>query len=145
MGCPAHRPLISEGEGVYRPSPFARVKSWLRWLEAEESYGVDAAFLRRVRSPRLDTEQPDPFTEEEVDRLFRACRSNTGTGQRMRTLLALLLDTAIRESELCDLRLAAEMLVAALRHCRRREDVFDAAIVLEEWAQLAVSFGQLSD
>jgi integrase/recombinase XerD len=101
------RALAEAGlSGTTQHTYLTRVKSWLRWLEAEESYGVDAAFLRRVKPPRIDTEQPDPFTDEEVERLFRACRANTWTGQRMRTMIALLLDTAIRESELCGLRLA---------------------------------------
>jgi tetratricopeptide (TPR) repeat protein len=41
-----------------------------------------------------------------------------------------------------DRRLAAELLVATLRHCRRREDDFDIAIALEELAQLAAAGGQ---
>ncbi len=92
--------------GTTQHTYLTRVKSWLRWLEAEESYDVDAAFLRRVKPPRLDTEQPDPFTDDEIARLLRACRERTWTGQRMRTIIALLLDTAIRESELCGLTLA---------------------------------------
>lgn len=101
------RALAEEGlTGTTQHTYLTRVKSWLRWLEAEECYGVDAAFLRRVKPPRLDTEQPDPFTDEEVERLLRACAPSTWTGQRLRAIIALLLDTAIRESELCGLRLA---------------------------------------
>lgn len=41
-----------------------------------------------------------------------------------------------------DRRLAADLLVATLRHCRRRGDDFDTAIVLEELAQLAAGCRQ---
>lgn len=82
------------------------VRAWLGWLEAEDGYAVDAAFLRRVKTPTLDTEQPDPLDDAQIRALWSGCSATTWRGVRTRAILAVLLDSGVRASELCGLRLA---------------------------------------
>lgn len=93
---------------------FVAVCSCLRWLAAEEVYGVDARQLSRVKPPRVETEQVAPLTPDEVTRLFAACNTRTWTGTRLRAILAVLIDAGLRASELCGLRLADVDLTAGV-------------------------------
>lgn len=91
-------------------------KSWIRWLAAEDAYGLSERAARacceRVKPPPQPEEQPDPFTDEEINRLFRACNLHGWMGLRTRAIVATLLDTGLRASELCGLRIADVDLVA---------------------------------
>jgi site-specific recombinase XerD len=86
------------------------VKSWIRWLAAEDGYGLsdrDATLCcDRVKPPPQLEEQPDPFTDAEVARLYKACNTTGWLGLRSRAILSVLLDTGIRASEFCGLRIA---------------------------------------
>jgi integrase/recombinase XerD len=81
------------------------IKSWLRWLADEGGYGVDLRATARAKAPRAIEEPIVPFSEAEVARLMAVGRSNTFRGQRLRTIVAIFLDTGIRFSELRGLRL----------------------------------------
>jgi integrase/recombinase XerC len=63
-----------------------------------------------IRTPRRDTEQPDPFTGAEVERLRRAAAVGQGRGGgwlpiRQRAIVAVLADGGLRRGELCGLAL----------------------------------------
>jgi integrase/recombinase XerC len=80
-------------------------RNFLRWAEAEDAYGVDTAALARVKSPRLDTAEVEPFTPAEIARLYGACLPGAWLGLRQRAILSVLLDAGLRAGELCGLRL----------------------------------------
>ena len=96
----AGRELSATSQGNY----LRAMKTWLRWLDAEGGYGVDAAFCDRVHAPERPNDPPKPFATQECEALFREC-SKGWMGLRMRAMLAVLLDTGLRASELCGLRL----------------------------------------
>ena len=61
--------------------------------------------LAKVKGPRVTDDQPDPFTVEEVRRLFAAVDAMGGPFLlRNRAIMAVLLDSGLRVSELCGLR-----------------------------------------
>jgi integrase/recombinase XerD len=82
-------------------------KTFIRWLVAEGTYGLDSdAWLSRVKPPRLIAEQTEPLSPAEVDKLLASIPRHTWLGQRLRAIVALLLDTGLRASECCGLALA---------------------------------------
>lgn len=94
------------------------VGGWLRWLDAEGIYGVEAGFLARVKPPALDSEQPVPFADAELVALFAGAPRRTATGRRLRAIMAVLADAGLRAGELCGLRLADVDLGAGDIHVR---------------------------
>lgn len=100
------RHLQQEGLSATTQADYLRaIKTWLRWLHDEGGYGVDLQSVLRVRPPRIVSEPVLPFTEAEIGLLVVACGSRGWLSQRTRTIVALLLDTGVRASELCGLRL----------------------------------------
>lgn len=81
------------------------VKTWLRWLEAEGGYGVSTASAARAKPPRVVERTIVPFTEAECARLLAVGTPATFRGQRLRAIVATLLDTGLRAGEICGLRL----------------------------------------
>jgi integrase/recombinase XerD len=73
-------------------------RSFYTWAEAE--LGVPDA-INGIAAPKPNTIQVEPFTQEEVKAMLQATRS-----PRDHTLLLVLLDTGIRASELCALKVA---------------------------------------
>lgn len=98
------------------------VKTFVAWLGGEGEYGVDASFLTRVKAPRVEVRQSDPFTEEEVAALFAATRRYRDTygwqGQRLRAIMAVLVDAGLRASTLCGLRVRDVDLATGALHLR---------------------------
>lgn len=92
--------------GTSRHSYLTKFKTWIRWLADQGDYGVDDAWLRRARPPALDTEQPDPLDEPTLIALFDRASPARFTGSRLRAMMALLVDTGVRLSELTGLTLA---------------------------------------
>jgi site-specific recombinase XerD len=89
-------------------------RNFLRWCDLEGGYGVDATALTRVKSPRLDTAEVEPFTPAEIARLYAACQPGAWLGLRQRAVLSVLLDAGLRAGELCGLRLGDADLRAGL-------------------------------
>jgi site-specific recombinase XerD len=85
-----------------RPQTLHTYHSYLRtffnYLVLERR--LHASPMARIKAPRLDGDQVQPFSEKELEALFDAAgRSRHPT--RDRAILCLLLDTGIRASELC--------------------------------------------
>ncbi|WMT56518.1 tyrosine-type recombinase/integrase [Truepera radiovictrix] len=74
--------------------------AFTRWLHEEEFTEKNVA--ERVRKPKPPQTQRQPFTDAELRRLLKASQSSI----RDAAIVALLLDTAIRASELCTLKLS---------------------------------------
>ncbi len=100
------RHLQQEGLSTTTQKDYLRaIKTWLRWLAAEGGYGVADDAGARAKAPRAVLEPIKPFTEAELKALIDACEKDSWRGMRQRAILALLLDTGMRASELCGVRL----------------------------------------
>ena len=88
------------------------------WTWAEHAIGA-RHIIRQVPRPRPARVQPQPYTADEIRRLLDAAdysapwtgqrgrntRTRRATGQRDRALMLVLLDTGMRASEICALRI----------------------------------------
>jgi len=100
------RQLQQEGLSSTTQRDYLRaVKTWLRWLAAEGGYGVAEDVGARAKAPRVIQDAIKPLTDKELQCLVDGCEKNSWRGQRLRAIQAVLLDTGIRASELCGLRL----------------------------------------
>ena len=76
------RSLQDEGLSATTQADYLRaIKTWLRWLAAEDGYGVAPDAGARARPPRIVKDQIRPFSEEEIARLFAACDPARWHGQ----------------------------------------------------------------
>lgn len=100
------RPSLTRASQRRPSATTCAIKTWLRWLHAEGGYDVAADAGARAKAPRTVKDPIAPFTADEIARLFGACEPGTWRGQRQRAIVAALLDTGVRASELCGLRLA---------------------------------------
>lgn len=88
------------------------------WTWAEAAIAAPH-IIRRVPRPRPSRVQPQPYTADEIRRLLDAAdytapwasrrgrntRTRRATGQRDRAMMLVLLDTGMRASEICALRI----------------------------------------
>lgn len=81
------------------------IKGFLSWCAGEEM--ISERLAKRVEMPRVDVKVIETFTQEQIKRLFAACAlaPTPALLARDRAILAVLLDTGIRASELCGLTL----------------------------------------
>lgn len=78
------------------------IRALLNWAAAEEL--LDERVPKRVALPKREQKVLAIFTPQQVDRLLRACEASEAPA-RDKAMLAVLLDTGIRASELCGLTL----------------------------------------
>jgi integrase/recombinase XerD len=88
------------------------------WTWAEQELTVEHAIRGRIKAPSYTKRQIEPFTEAEVRQLVnavsysapwktrngRTARSKRATGDRDKAILLVLIDSGLRVSELCNLR-----------------------------------------
>lgn len=79
------------------------LKAFSSWLLAE-GYTADN-LMANVKLPKVPTKIVEPLTPEEIDKLLSVQNQLTAIGCRNTAILVTLLDTGLRCSELCDLRL----------------------------------------
>jgi integrase/recombinase XerD len=79
------------------------VKAFFQWCFMEELISANPA--ARLRKPTTLQKVRPVLTPDEVERLLACCDQTTRAGYRNYVMLLLLLDTGIRVSELCSLRL----------------------------------------
>jgi len=84
--------------GYYRA-----MRAWLNWCREEEL--IPESPMRRVKAPKVKKTVVPSYSEDDLHTLFAACDRDRRWGRRDRAIIALLLDTGIRASELCGLRL----------------------------------------
>lgn len=80
------------------------LKAFSSWLFAE-GYTADN-LLANVKLPKVPAKMIEPLSAGEIDVLVSAQNPLTAIGSRNIALLVTLLDTGLRESELCNLRFA---------------------------------------
>lgn len=73
------------------------------WRHAVESNYIPANIIRSVKPPKPDTTQVDPLTRSDVVALITAARDGTNP-LRDTAIILTLLDTGLRASELCSLK-----------------------------------------
>src|SRR5262249_16111409 len=79
------------------------LKGFFSWGHAEELIKKNPA--ARLSLPSVPTYMIPTFTSEHIKRMLDACDRSTPIGYRDYTIILLLLETGIRVSELCGLRL----------------------------------------
>jgi integrase/recombinase XerD len=86
------------------------IKSWLKWLSLEGE--LDGAMLARIEMPKRDHKVIKTFSDDDIKRLFAACKDESSPmlTARDQAILAVLLDTGIRANELCTLTLERTVL-----------------------------------
>ena len=94
-----------EARGMSPATVHARVralKAFASWLQAEAYIGSNV--LANIRRPRLPFVMVEPLTDQEIDALFAAKNAATFYGCRDTAILATLLETGLRRTELVELR-----------------------------------------
>ena len=79
------------------------LRAWVRWLAHQ---GIKPNFAHEIPSPRPSMTPQRTFTLEEIRKLFQACDPNTPRGARDLALMAILLETGLRASEVISLRVS---------------------------------------
>jgi len=91
-------------------SSYGRViKVFLRWVSGYEEYSgcIKPSTLRSLTVPRLEEKTIQTLAEDDINRLYAACKKDYTHQLATRdcAILSLLLDTGVRASELCTLTL----------------------------------------
>ena len=82
---------------------YSHLRTFFRWLVAESV--LTASPMDTLAAPIARPDQIQPFTEKQVEALLSAAR-RTNHPKRDEAILMFLLDTGVRASELCSLRLS---------------------------------------
>jgi integrase/recombinase XerD len=82
----------------------AVLKAFFQWCVNEELMALSPA--ARLKKPQLPKKVKPTLTPEQVEKLLAACDTGTRAGFRDYVMLLVLLDTGMRVSELCGLRLS---------------------------------------
>ncbi len=80
------------------------LKAFFHWCYMEELTPSDVAV--RLQIPKVPEKVVAAFTSEQQDKLVAACDTSTRNGFRNYVIVMVLLDTGMRVSELCGLRLS---------------------------------------
>lgn len=80
------------------------LKAFFGWCFEEEL--LDANPAARLVKPKIPQKVMPTFTPEHIERMLATCDTETRTGLRDYVILLVLLDTGMRVSELCNLRLS---------------------------------------
>jgi integrase/recombinase XerD len=82
----------------------AMVKAFFHWCFNEEL--IEANPAARLKKPQVPKKVRPTLTPDQVEKLLSACDTETRAGFRDYVMLLVLLDTGMRVSELCGLRLS---------------------------------------
>ena len=93
--------LLEEYSEAYAYQQFQALRQFFKWLAAEDGIADPMA---RLRAPKVGEKQVPYFSSEELSRIERICRGNSFEERRDAAILAVLLATGIRLSELTGIR-----------------------------------------
>ena len=82
---------------------FDGLRAFFKWLAEEEH--IQSSPMAKMRPPFVPESSVDPFTDDELRRLLKACEGNAFADRRDTAILRLFIDTPIRLSELANLQL----------------------------------------
>jgi integrase/recombinase XerD len=102
-------PQTKEQISGHTLSSYGRViKVFLSWVSTYEDYigAVKPGTLKAMRVPKLEKKLKPTFTQEEIHRLYEACKQESTKYliDRDQAILSTLLDSGVRASELCTLK-----------------------------------------
>lgn len=92
--------LASSTVGTY----VSVIKAFFQWCFNEELLTANPA--ARLKKPTVPKKIVPAFTDEQIRAMLAVCDTETRTGFRDYVILFVLLDTGLRVSELCNLRLS---------------------------------------
>ena len=91
------RPLSKASIATYA----RHIKIFLRWMEEEHSYSYSAQKIRLPRSPKKNVHL---YSNEEMSMIFDTVKTESAwITARNQTLIALMLDSGLRQNEACTL------------------------------------------
>ncbi len=97
------RPVNGSTLSVTSIRSYVRVwKAFFHWCYQEEL--IESNIVARLKMPKPEKRVIVAFTEEHIERMIASCDISTGLGFRDYVIVMLLLDTGIRLSEICGLR-----------------------------------------
>lgn len=88
------------------------------WTWAAQELGTPHILRGQIKRPRFQREQPEPYTQGDIRRMLDACDytaewstmrgtyTRRSSAKRDRAIILLLVDTGLRASELCNLKIA---------------------------------------
>jgi site-specific recombinase XerD len=79
---------------------YVNLKCFFNWLV--EDGAIEVSPLDKIPKPRVQTEQVQPFSQEQINALLKAARSSYNP-KRDEAIVLFLYDTGVRASELCGL------------------------------------------
>ena len=82
------------------------IKSYYSWACKKKGLGIERPD-EELEMPKVPEPDVQPYTEQEVKRLLKACDKSNGdlpTAVRDKLIILILLDTGVRVSELCRIR-----------------------------------------
>ena len=86
------------------------IKSYFSWASKRKGLGIDRPDLE-LEMPAVPEPDVQPYTEQEVKRMLKACDKMQGasagkrpTAERDKLIIMVLLDTGVRVSELCRIK-----------------------------------------
>lgn len=80
----------------------AGIKAFFQWCVNEDLLSTSPA--ARIRKPKMPLKVKPTLAPEHIERMLAVCDTETRAGSRNYVMLLLLLDTGMRLSELCGLR-----------------------------------------
>jgi site-specific recombinase XerD len=80
---------------------FRELRTFFAWLVREEI--ISRSPMERIDPPKAQSEQIQPFTQEQYEAMLRAARRSQHP-RRDEAIIVMLYDTGLRASELCGLR-----------------------------------------
>jgi site-specific recombinase XerD len=81
---------------------FRALKTFFNWLVDEEE--IDRSPMRTMKPPTVPETEVPVISEEDLQKLFKACKGTSYADRRDTAILALFLDTGLRLSELTERR-----------------------------------------
>jgi site-specific recombinase XerD len=112
------------------------------WTWAISEGIAEKHIMRQIRPPRPEVRELEPFSEAELRRLAASVSHATQHNLKLRAAILLLLDTGLRASELCSIRvrdvdLKAGYLIVMGKGDKERRAEFGARTAQAIWKYLA--------
>ena len=81
---------------------YSRLKAFFNWLVSDGF--LDSSPMDKIKAPVARADQVQPFTPDQIEALYQAARRSRHP-RRDEAILLFLLDTGLRASELCSLKM----------------------------------------
>jgi len=102
------RDFMAERKKTVNPSTqhqgFRVLRSFFNWCQAEGFLEVSP--MKNINAPELHSREIKTYTLQEVQAMQAVCKKTDFRGARNRAMIAMLIDTGIRESEIVNLKVS---------------------------------------